>query len=133
MSFLLRASCPALALLALTACGTSDSEPLPPPPRLVPLEPRSEELAQHGARDDYWTERFGLYMTPAELRSYWAIEPEDRFEYQSLRLLELSLRERLLEETGIELTQRQLDVYASQPDLDACRAYLGALEPQEPR
>ena len=128
MSLLVRASCPALALLALVACGTSDSEPQPPPARLVPVEPRSEELAQRGVRDDYWTQRFGPYMTPAELRSYWAIDPQDRFEYQSLRLLELSLRERLLEEAGIPLTQRQLDAYAAQPDLDACRSYLAALQ-----
>ena len=29
------------------------------------------------------------------------------------------------------LTQRQLDAYAAQPDLDACRAYLAALDAPE--
>ena len=113
------------------ATRKADSEPQPPLARLVVSAPRSEELAQRGARDDYWTQRFGHYMTPAELRSYWAIDPQDRFAYQSLRLLELSLRERLLEESGIPLTQRQLDAYAAQPDLDACRTFLATLQAPE--
>jgi hypothetical protein len=100
---------------------------------LVRTDPGLEELAQTSERDDYWTRRFGTLMTPDQLRTYWAIDPHQRFEYQSVHLLELCLRERLLDDSGAQLTQRQLDAYAAQPDLDACQAFLAALDSPEDR
>lgn len=113
-----------VTLVLLAACNGEDVRPPVPTPELVRELAGAEAELQRGARDDYWTERFGDYMEARELRAYWSTPPEERFQAFGLRLLEFRLREELLQANRLKLTLEQVEAYRSQPDYDQARAYL---------
>lgn len=113
-----------VALLSLTACGGDDVRPPVPPAELVPQLAGAEDALGRGARDDHWTERYGDYMQPEELRAYWSAAPDRRFEAFGLRLLEFALREELLQRHRLQLTLEQVQTYRSQPGYEQGKAYL---------
>lgn len=120
----LRQSATLLLALLPCACNGDDVRPPMPPAELVPQLAGAEEALRRSARDDHWTERYGDYMQPAELRAYWAAAPEDRFDAFGLRLLEFALREELLQRHRLQLTLEQVEAYRSRPDYDQGRQYL---------
>ena len=111
-----------LAVACLCACGGSDEVIRPEYPKEL-LSPISSS-DERNPRDDYWTERLGPYLKPEEQHIY-RIKPEDkRFVKYGERWLEFCLREDLLEESGLELSPEQVDLYRSRPDFDSGRRTL---------
>jgi hypothetical protein len=120
----IRATAAAGLSALLVACNGGDVRPPVPPPELVPQLAGAEEALRRSARDDHWTERYGDYMQPAELRAYLATPPAERFPRFGGRLLEFALREELLQAHRLELTLEQVEAYRSRPDYDQGRRYL---------
>ncbi|RME72736.1 MAG: hypothetical protein D6776_08205 [Planctomycetota bacterium] len=73
---------------------------------------------------DYWLERFGDYMQPAERELYLATPPAERYDRFADRILEWQRREALLEPYRDRLTPEEIAAYRRLPDLPSARAWL---------
>lgn len=80
---------------------------------------------------DYWLDAFRKYMSPEFEAEYLATPEEERLSRHRTTLLDFLLRDQYLAESGVILSQAQLETYQDLPDAAACKVFIEELEGQK--
>jgi hypothetical protein len=121
----------ATALLASLSAPAGCSAPPPEPPhepsQLVPPAARDDDVASPAdapGPTDHWIQTYGAYLTPSQRDAYLRTPPAYRMDRWGALLLDLRLREDLLQQSQDVLSRDDVEAYRRLPDAASARAFV---------
>ena len=78
--------------------------------------------------EDYWLQKYSVYMTPEFRQAYRETKPDDRLFRFGDQLIDYARRKTILDEAKVGLDSAQLEEFRRLPDWKACLDFVRALE-----
>lgn len=119
------------SLSAHASCSTLPPPAPHEPPEIVPPVARSDldeptPVADGVGPPDHWIEAYGAYFNAAQREAYLRTPPQHRMDRWGTLILDIRLREDLLQQSQEEgiLSRDDVEKYRRLPDANAARAFV---------